>query len=1265
MSKILGLDLGVASIGWAIINETEGKKEIIDMGSRIIPYSDTEGDDFTKGTGESKNQQRTFARTARKTLDRYQQRRKYLECELKKINAFPDISLIELPALQLFELRDKATKEKISLRQLGRILLHLNQKRGYKHGAEDEAEDKKQRDYVANIKNRYAAIKDKETIGQYFYKGIKNAQQTKSYYRVKEQIFPREAYIAEFNTIWERQTKEYPAILTNELKEKWRDGVIYYQRKLKSQKDLVSVCEFEGFWIKDKDGKEIFAGPKVAPKSSPIFQLTKVWESINTITVKRVNTETKKPETFNITPFKSKIFDYLNYHNNLSETELFNILDIKKNDGYYTTINIRKKGIQGNLTIAAIIDALNGYDKIEDLIQFNLIEEDKHHLNKQTGELIPIKQLKADIELQPLYKLWHVCYSVKDKVEKIKALVEKFNIPPKYATVLASVDFTKGGFASKSAKAMRKILPLLIQGNVYSTAMTNVGYNHSNSETKQDKLIKELKAKLTLLPKNALRQPIVEKILNQMINLVNTIINEYGVIDEIRVELARELKQSKEERNDYFNAISQRNKQSEKIAERLEKEYGVKGNRRNIEKWRLWHEVNGRCLYCNKQITAAQFLKGIESDVEHIIPKSIFFDDSFANKTISHTACNKAKDNSTAFDFMNGKPTEEFDTYIQNINELYKNDKSDKTKTDEGAHCLTGKISGSKFKRLQWRREDIPQDFINRQLNETRYIARKAVEILNQVCRNVYSTSGNITERLRSTWGWGDVLENLSIDRYRKLDQTEVIEFETNGQLHKKERIKDWSKRNDHRHHAIDALVVACTKQGYIQRLNTLSASETKEKMKKEMEDAHYEYDKKKSSLDNYFLQQRPFTTKEVEDKVANILISFKAGKKVASISKLKAKGKNAETGVLVPRGALSKEFVYGKIKTIDKGTKKTEIVMHPVKYLFENPDLIFKPYIKKLVEDRLAAFENDSKKAIASLKKEPIYLDENNTIELKHGSCYTYEVVLKYPIQSIAAKDVRYIVDEGIQEIVKARLEAFGNNEKEAFKTPLYFDKAETKPILSVRLFTNLKAIEIVKKDKEGNPIGYVWPQNNHHVAIYKTKDGELVESTNTFWHCVERKAFLLKYFSKKELNIIQQNTIITQPKKVWDKIFELPDNAIAESFKEKLPLDEWEYVTSLQRNEMFVIGLKEIELIDAIKHDNKKIINNHLYRVNAIAPKNYQFRLHTETKVDDKYNGVKNEMLSKTLGKLIIIQSLDKWKDRSPIKVKINCLGKIELSK
>lgn len=1268
MRLIYGLDLGVASIGWAVVKIDDDKTHRIEgMGSRIIPYADKEGDEFGKGSGESLNQQRTTARTTRKGLDRYQLRRKYLYRLLKENEMLPQASLMSLSATDMYGLRSKAASEKVSLPELGRIWLHLNQRRGYKHGAENAGGDKKQRDWVAAIDNRYAAIKNKQTIGQYFYQEIKEHQKEKKYYRIKEQIFPREAYLDEFDSIWQTQSQHYPQVLTESLKEKVRNEIIYFQRPLKSQKGLVSICEFEGFFTQHNNGKttqEIFVGPKVAPRSSPLFQVAKLWESINNITVKKVTHDGSKHPKFDLSPFKEDIFHYLNHHKNLSETQLFQLIGVKKSDGYYADLIVRKKGIQGNLTLTSIEEALNGYEHAKELTRFTLKLEKATNLNKATGELITIDQIAADFEKEPLYQIWHTCYSIKDKAEKIAALQKRFALPIPYAQALSNIDFVMGNFGNKSARALRRIVPALMKGLVYSDAMASVGYDHSFSETKAEREQKVLLEKLPLLQKNALRQPVVEKILNQMINLVNALIEKYGRPDEIRVELARELKQSKDERNDYFNAINQRTKQSEKIAERLLKEYGVKPTRKNIEKWRLWHEVNGRCLYCNQQITVEQFLKGIESDVEHIIPKAFFFDDSFANKTIAHIRCNSAKSNTTAYDFISARGSDALDNYMKTVHELYRNDKTDRQKgVDEGAHCLTGKISRRKFERLQWRKEDIPTDFINRQLQESRYIARKAKQILTKVCREVYSTTGNITEKLRKLWGWEEVLMNINLPNYQKQGLTETIEIGSNGHVQYKEIIPGWSKRDDHRHHAIDALTVACTKQGFIQRLNTLAATETRDAIYEEVKDAVFS--ERLSILEKHFILHRPFTTAQVQEVVEKILVSYKAGKKVATLGKRKVKkgGKKevVQEGIIVPRGALSEQSVYGKIKTPARDFKKGELTKFPVKYLFENPHLIFKEKVKRAVEERISQHNGDPKKAVASLKKEPVYLDKDKQVPLTFGTCFSNEVVIKYPITSITAKDIEYIVDEKIKELVRQRLAQYNNKEKEAFKEPLFYDEQKRIPILSVRCFTGLKAVEPVKKDEEGRDIGFVLTKNNHHIALYEDENGNLVELPSTFWHSVERKSLFVKYFTREERDKLQENTIIKNPQAVWDKLLSLPEHLFSQSFLEKLPQPNWKFVVSLQRNEMFVIGLSKNEVEKALAGNDYKVINQYLYRVQKLAQLNYAFRFHSETKVDDKYNGAKNEMLSKTLGKLIIIQSLDAWKQRNPIKVRLNNLGQI----
>jgi len=486
MKKILGLDLGSASIGWALIEESDNETFIIGLGSRIIPYEGTEGKDFAKGAGESRNSLRTKARTARKGYDRYQLRRKYLVNTLVPSNMFPDETLKNLPKIELWALRNKAVHAQITLKELGRLLLWFNQKRGYKSSRSDANLGKKDTEYVAAVKSRHEKIKELNlTIGQYFYQELSNDP----FFKVKENIFPREAYLEEFDAICNTQKQFYPDTLTEEFISKLRNEIIYYQRPLKSQKGLVSVCEFEGFLRIGKDGKEYFVGPKVAPKSSPIFQLSKMWENINNIKV-----GSRNGEDIDITlEQKQAIFQHLDNNEKLTVTDLLKILQLDKRNCY---INKQiEKGLIGNITKNAIRHCFGDSTQYNHLMRLNLniAENDKksYLVDKKTGEILNEKAtyyIDANVEQEPLYQLWHTIYSIQDKQECSNVLQTKFSIEPTIADKLADIDFSKHAFGNKSAKAIRKILPYLMEGCKYSEAMSYAGYEHSDSLTKDENL---------------------------------------------------------------------------------------------------------------------------------------------------------------------------------------------------------------------------------------------------------------------------------------------------------------------------------------------------------------------------------------------------------------------------------------------------------------------------------------------------------------------------------------------------------------------------------------------------------------------------------------------------------------------------------------------------------------------------------------------------------------------------------------------------------
>ncbi len=874
------------------------------------------------------------------------------------------------------------------------------------------------------------------------------------------------------------------------------------------------------------------------------------------------------------------------------------------------------------------------------LLEFNLdvssTTQPTYQVNHKTGEILSenkVKIVDANIEGTPLYRLWHLIYSISDVEECANAIVKQLNIPEEIASKLANLDFTRQGYGNKSAKAMRKILPYLMEGYGYAASCSFAGYNHSNSLTKEENLKRELLDKLPAIEKNSLRQPTVEKILNQLVNLVNAIIENYGKPDIIVIELARELKQSKDERNDTFSAMQKRERESVAITARLTNEYHLRATRNNILKYRLYQEMDGEegkhaaiCIYCGKPISFSAAMNGEEVDVEHIIPKSLLFDDSQSNKTLAHRRCNSSKDNMTAYDFMKAKSDAEFEQYIERVKTLYD----------------SGIIKKRKRDKLLMEAAKIPTDFIDRQLRESQYIAKKAYELLQKISHNVYATGGGVTEFLRRTWGWDDVLMNLQLPKYREQGLTQEIEVEINRQLHKKEIIVDWSKRLDHRHHAIDALTIACTEKSFIQRINTLCSDKTREALYQEVENLPVDSKVKRSLLEKYILSKRPFTTKQAMEQSAKILVSYKAGKKVATFAnrKVKVHGKKVivQRGIVVPRGALSEESVYGKIKTTQGQEKK------PVKYLLENPHLIFKEKIRQLVEERLASYDGNVKNALASIKKEPIYLDREKETTLEYGTCLNPAYVLRYPVASIKAKDLSSVIDGKIREILRSRLSECNNDEKVAFKdienNPVWFNESKKIEIKTVRCFTGLSAVVPVSRNEQGEGIGFVKPGNNHHVAIYTDGQGKLQEHVCTFWHAVERKKYGFP-------------AVIENPAEVWNKILLQPDLYPA-SFTDNLPADGWVLDLSMQQNEMFILGMPEEEYNLAIESNDTASISSYLYRVQKITSADYCFRHHLETQIIDDEN-------SKAMLRWYRVKSIKSLYEKNPRKIRLNNLGEM----
>lgn len=1157
--------------------------------------------------------------------------------------------------LENYQWRSEALSNKMDLEQLAIVLQEINGQMANSSG------------YLGAISDRSKELYfNKQTVGQYQYAQL----QANPHARLKNQVFYRQDYLDEFETIWETQSKGRENIFTSSLKEQIRDVVIFYQRKLKSQKGLISFCEFEQREV-EVNGKKKTVGLRVVPKSSPLFQEFKIWQNLNNVLIRKKGATKKQikladqpnlfPEESPVFVFdqdtKQALFNELNLKGNLSSKEILQFLGLKPNEW-----EINYTALEGNRTHAALYNAflnildVEGYDVREELkLKLNKDEITLADIDKPSSEIKEMVQaifnhlgIHTDIldfnaelegkafEQQASYQLWHLLYAYEEDNSPTgmdtlyRLLGEKFGFTKEHAKIIGNVAF-QDDYGSLSTKAIRKIYPF-IKESEYSKACELAGYRHSkHSLTKEEIENRELKSRLVILPKNSLRNPVVEKILNQMVNVVNTIIDTENdqlekegkprnfKFDEIRVELARELKKNAKEREELTKAVNASKIEHEKIIKILQTEDGIKFPTRNdIIRYKLYQELkdNGyKDLYTNQYIERKDLFTN-KYDIEHIIPQSRLFDDSFSNKTLVPRQVNINKGNATAYD------------YIESLGETQLNDFIVRVEN------LKDHISKAKYKKLFMRGAEIGEGFIERDLRDSQYIAKKAKEILYQITKTVVSTSGSITDRLRNDWGLVNVMKELNLSKY---EAAGLVEIQTDKEGKPKKVIKDWTKRNDHRHHTMDALTVAFTKHSHIQYLNNLNARRNEEAEKKaniygiEAKETTKITDGK-GNYKRVFNEPLPNFRKVAKQHLESVLVSHKAKNKVVTRTINKIKGSDKVQIALTPRGQMHKETVYGKIKQY---TFKEEKVS--AKFDEATIAMVSNPQYRGLLLQRLTENGNDPKKAFTgknALSKNPILLKDGTQLPEKVKLMWLED---DFTIRKDVGPDLKIdkVIDVGVKRILQARLDEFKGDAKKAFSdlenNPIWLNKEKGIAIKRVTIsgVKNAEALH-VKKDHLGQailddngieiPVDYVSTGNNHHVVIYEDEKGNLQERVVSFYEAVAR---------------------VNQGLPIIDK-----------TYNEHLG---WTFKFSMKQNEMFVFPSEDFnpQEIDLLDSKNKALISKYLFRVQKFGSllSGFWFRHHLETNVESVSNlkGITYK----------VIQSANNLRDL--VKVRTNHLGEI----
>lgn len=843
--------------------------------------------------------------------------------------------------------------------------------------------------------------------------------------RVRNRYTTRKMYVDEFEEIWDCQAKHHN-VLTDDLKQFLggrkqdgykEDGILFHQRPLRSQKHLVGNCTFEP----NKTKCQLSAIP---------FEEFRVWQWVNTVEYngKKISVEDRL-----------KIVDFL-FANEKP--------DFKK---------IRK----------AI-----GKESAE--YKFNYKDEDKivgtHTISNLSNKKFFGKSWFDFTEKQQ-DDIWHVLYFFDSKSNLKKYALEKWGFNEVQAEAISKFNL-KDGYASISRKAINNILPFLKLGFTYDVAVVFGGIKNAFGiewdnlsdekrnflldnvesivrskiqggfiDTIKDILVKEyglsekpltklyhhsasIQATFLLekLPTGkeadkeiqAIRNPIVITALFELRKLVNELIAEHGKLDEIKVEMARDLKISKSQRKKIRSEQQRLERENDRVKERLNYE-GVRITHDNMLLYKLWEECKKTCPYTGLSISFAQLFSG-EVQIEHIHPWSRSLNDSFANKTLCFADENRKKGNKTPYEFY-GSDEANWSAIKERALKLFSD-------TKEYPNTY------QKFKRFVQQKFD--DDFSSRQLNDTRYISKEAKEYLAKICKKIVVSPGQATSNLRYKWGLNGIL-NLEDDS---------------------------KSRDDHRHHAVDALVLACTKVSYVQELSNWNRHNRKPELK-------------------HFPMPWDSFRDDAENTVNQILVSHKRVNNTITVRthKTEKNGVIYKNQGVAARGQLHDKTFYGKNQRCleDEYVYRVSINNLSFTQLTSIIDIKIRTIIIDGVSEKLEDEEVLFFKKMCLKEKK---LDKN------------LQKSIKQKVEKILKESVFFMPNEG-KRYKRLRKEE-----------PLNFDRRPV-PIMKVRIIKTLRKAERVNDEIKQ----FVDPQSNHHVLIYQDENGNMKEDVVTFWTVVERK--------------------------------------------------------------------------------------------------------------------------------------------------------------
>lgn len=706
----LGLDIGPNSIGWCLVDEANQK--IHAAGVRVFP----EGVDRDQQGGEkSKSASRRTARGMRRQIARRARRKRALRDLLSSAGLLPQspVELDELLGTNPYQLRARALDHKLTLFEIGRVVLHLNQRRGFLSNRKtDKARDSDTKGMLAEISSLAALIQERgcRTLGEYLATLDQGFSHTRAEpeHRVRHRHTRRDMYCEEFKAIWNAQQRHYPELLNQELKDRVSQ-IIFFQRKMYWPKSVVGACELE---------------PKLkrCARADRLAQKFRILQEINNLRLYDRSTAVER----RLSPDeRSTLLAYL------CHAKVRTFEQIRKKLGFSEGVRFNLEGPER--------DKLKGHETDTILSSTKSIGKRWTEFSDQDKNQIVDVLIEEDDEVEAMRRLTAQCGLTMDEAQKALAV----NLPD--------------GYASFSRTAIERLLPHLERGLLLMADDPSNSALHAAGYLRPDE--RQINVRDSLPPSPNVTNPIVRQALVEVRKLVNAIIREYRKPRGIRVELAREAKKSFQERRQLRFDLADRRKLREAAAEEIEK-HGAKATRSTVDRFLLWKEQNGLCIYSGRCISLAQLLNG-EANADHILPRWRSLDDSLANQVVCFRDENDTKGDRTPCEWLEATNPEKYAQVLRRAEVLPYN------------------------KQRKFIQKDIVlDDFVSRQLTDTAYISRLVTQYLNCLGAPIVMPRGQMTAELRHVWGLNTILDP-----------------DGGGK----------KNRADHRHHAVDALVLALT----------------------------------------------------------------------------------------------------------------------------------------------------------------------------------------------------------------------------------------------------------------------------------------------------------------------------------------------------------------------------------------------------------------------------------------------------------------------